>query len=37
MLFEAFEQKDFEMFVVGQGVLQMSQILRSCVIVSMSY
>ena len=31
MLCEAFIQKDFELFLVGQGVLQMSQISRSCV------
>ena len=31
-------QKDFEIFLVGQAVLQMSQISRSCVIASsMSY
>jgi len=30
-------KKDFEIFLVGQGVLQVSQISRSCVIVSMSY
>ena len=29
-------KKDFEIFLVGQGVLQMSQISRSCVIESMS-
>jgi len=37
ILREALEQKDFEIFLVGKGVLQMSQISRSCVIVSMSY
>jgi len=31
------EKISFEIFLVGQGVLQMSQISRSCVIVSMSY
>ena len=31
------EHLKFEIFSVGQGVLQMSQILRSCEIVSMSY
>ena len=31
------EQKDFETFLVGQAVLQMNQISRSCVIASMSY
>jgi len=34
IVYEAFEQKGFEIFVVGQGVLQMSQISGSCVIVS---
>ena len=29
--------KDFEIFLAGQAVLQMSQISRSCVIASMSY
>ena len=32
-----FEQKDFEIFLAGQAVLQMSQILSLCVIASMSY
>ena len=32
-----FEQKDFEIFLAGQAVLQMSQISGSCVIASMSY
>ena len=31
------EQKDFEIFLVGQAVLQMSQISRSCETASMSY
>ena len=30
-------KKDFEIFLAGQAVLQMSQISRSCVIASMSY
>ena len=30
-------QKDYEIFLAGQAVLQMSQISRSCVIASMSY
>ena len=33
---QTFEQ-DFEIFLAGQAVLQMSQISRSCVIASMSY
>jgi len=37
MLYEAFEWKDFEIFLMGQGVLQMSQIPRSYVIVSWRY
>jgi len=37
MLYEAIEQKGFEIFLVGQGVLQMSQISGFCVIVSISY
>ena len=37
ILCQTFEQKDFKIFLVGQAVLQMSQILRSCVIASMSY
>ena len=32
-LYKTFDQKDFEIFLVGQRVLQMSQISRSCVIV----
>ena len=31
-LCQTFERKDFEIFLVGQAVLQMSQISRSCVI-----
>ena len=31
------KQKDFEVFLAGQTVLQMSQISKSCVIASMSY
>ena len=34
---QTFEQQDFEIFLAGQAVLQMNQISRSCVIVSMSY
>ena len=34
---QTFEQNDFEIFLAGQAVLQMSQISRSCVIASMSY
>ena len=37
ILCQTFERKDFEIFVAGQAVLQMSQISRSCVIASMSY
>ena len=37
ILCQTFEQKNFEIFLVGQAVLQMSQISRSCVIASMSY
>ena len=37
ILFQTSEQKDFEIFLVGQAVLQMSQTSRSCVIASMSY
>ena len=36
ILFQTFEQKDIELILVGQAVLQMSQISRSCVIASMS-
>ena len=36
ILCQDFEQKDFGIFLTGQAVLQMSQILRSCVIASMS-
>ena len=32
ILSQTFEQKDFEIFLAGQAVLQMSQISRSCVI-----
>ena len=31
------KQQDFEIFLAGQAVLQMSQISRLCVIASMSY
>ena len=31
MLREVFEQKDFEIFLFGQGALQMSRISRSCI------
>ena len=34
---QTFEQQDFEIVLAGQAVLQMSQISRSCVIVSISY
>ena len=34
---QIFEQKDLEIFLAGQAVLQMSQISRLCVIASMSY
>ena len=34
---QTFEQQDFEIFLVDQAVLQMSQIPRLCVIASMSY
>ena len=37
ILCQTFEQKDFELFLAGQTVLQMSQISRSCVVASMSY
>ena len=37
ILCQTFEQKDFEMFLAGRPVLQMSQISRSCVIAPMSY
>ena len=35
--FQTFKQKDFEIFLAGQAVLQMSQISRLCVIAFMSY
>jgi len=31
MLCQAFERKDFEIFLVGQGVLQMNKILCNCI------
>ena len=31
------KQKDFDIFLAGQAVLQMSQISRLCVVASMSY
>ena len=34
---QIFKQKDFEIFLVGQEVLQINQISRSCVIASVSY
>ena len=34
---QTFEQEDFEIFLAGQAILQMSQISRSCVIASMIY
>ena len=37
ILCQTLEQKDFEIFLADQAVLQMSQISRSCVIASMSY
>ena len=37
ILCQTFEHKDFEIFVAGQAVLQMSQVSGSCVIASMSY
>ena len=37
ILCQTFEQKNYEIFLAGQAVLQMSQISRLCVIASMSY